>query len=102
MLGGEGALLSPSGTMVCEMVSIVFTMVCVDIGSLLCVLLIGKSLLGVSCWILLVQCGLPRPLILIYASVFLICLSVESSVASVSPSVSEYIGVGYTSIHCPW
>ncbi len=77
--------------MVHVMVSVAAAMVCVDIGLLLCVLLIGRSLLGIPCSLLLVQCGLPGLLTLISTGMFLICRLVESSISSL---VSGYVGVG--------
>ena len=83
-VGTGGGSLSPPGTMVREIVSIA-TMVCADIALLSHVLLTGRSLLGVPCSLLLVQCGLSGLLMSIRTGVFLICWLVK---LSVSPSVS--------------
>jgi len=88
VLGGGSS--SPPGTMVQEMVSIV-AMVCIDIRLLLHASLTERSLLDVPCSLLWVQCGLPGPLMLIRAGVFLICMLVESLV---SFSVSGKVRVG--------
>ena len=58
------------------MVSVVVAKVCVDIMLLLHVLLTG-CLVGVPCWILLSQCGLPGLFVLIIAGVLLICMLIE-------------------------
>ena len=84
-------MLSPSGTMVREMVSVAVAMVCTDIGSLSHAWLTRRNLLGVPCSSLLVWCGLPRLLMSISAGAFLICRLVELSVSSL---VSGYVGVG--------
>ena len=81
VVGAGGGSLSPLGTMVQEIVSVA-TMVCADIALLLHASLTERNLLGTPCSLLLVQCGLSGLPMLIRASVFLICLSVELSISS--------------------